>query len=104
MKTTTIENIIASEIMDRYNSCAFDKEKFFFEFDFDNDTVVEVTGSIRVEVRDLHYDYYTSVGDEYEIDSVEVDIAKVEFFNEDGLIPMKIDLAKIDRLVEMDIR
>ena len=104
MKPTTIESIIASEIMDRYNSCAFDKEKFFFEFDFDNDTVVEVTGSIRVEVRDLHYDYYTSVGDEYEMDSVEVDIAKVEFFNEDGLIPMRIDLAKIDRLVEMDIR
>lgn len=103
MKTTTIENIIASEIMDRYNSCAFDGSEFFFEFDYDNDTVVEVTGSIKVEGYDDSYDYYNSVG-EFIITSVDVDIQKVEFFNEDGLIPIRIDLAKIDRLVEMYIR
>lgn len=102
MKPTTIENIIASEIVERYNNCAFDSE-FFFEFDYDNDTVVGVTGSIKVEGYDDSYDYYNSVG-EFIITSVDVDIQKVEFFNEDGLIPIRIDLAKIDRLVEMYIR
>lgn len=104
MKTFSIENIITDEILSKYNANEFDCSDFVFEFDYDVDTIVEVTGSIRVEVRELCYDYYTSVGDEYEIISVDADITKVEFFNEDGLIPMRIDLAKINRLIEMDIR
>lgn len=102
MKPTTIENIIASEIMDRYNSCAFDDSEFFFEFDYDNDTVVEVTGRIDVDGY-CEDDYFSGTG-EYVVTSVSANINKVEFFNEDGLIPMRIDLAKIDRLVEMGIR
>lgn len=99
MKPTTIENIIAEEILDRYNNGAFFKRDIFFDFDYDNDTVVEVTGCMKESYVGSRYneDMRTFV-------ETSIDVTKVEFFNEDGLIPIRIDLAKIGRLVEMDIR
>ena len=103
MKPYTIENIIANEIIDRMNSHEFyDISDWHFEFDYTDDIVVEVSGSINIEGYEEN-DYCNGTGD-YIVTSVEVDITKVEFFDEEGLMPMRIDLAKIERLVEMDIR
>lgn len=99
----TIEQIITSEILHKYNTCAFDSSDFSFEFDYEDDIVTEVTGRIDVQGYRDYRGYYDDIN-EYVITSVEVNISKVEFFNEDGLMPVKVDLSKIDRLVEMYIR
>lgn len=101
MRPYTIENIIADEIMSRYNACNLELSGFFVEIEL-SDYLIEVSGSIDIQGHD-DGDYYSSVGG-FVITRVDVDIESCDVYDEEGRVDMRIDRAKIERILEQAIK
>lgn len=97
MRPYTIEDIIADEIMSQFNACNLELSGFDVEIELSDYTIV-VGGSIDIQGHD-DGDYYSSVGG-FVVTSVRADISRCVVYDDEGRVDMRIDRAKIERVLE----